>query len=162
MSAPVFPWPSMPQPPSGRIHRLSDTPGRPDSVERVGLAARAALPPQPADLEHLLTTATQEARQTGTERTGPLDRERASTCGALIDELQRLCVPLAVRTDGRLEDHSAADDLNDRDRVPVALRVDTNHVVQLICKHPFTDLQPKCWGTHPVSVWGCKPQAAEL
>src|SRR5205807_9411926 len=30
---------------------------------------------------------------------------------------------------------------------------DTNHVVQLICEHPF-DLQPKRWGTHPVSVWG--------
>jgi hypothetical protein len=24
----------------------------------------------------------------------------------------------------------------------VAVRVDTNHVVQLICKHPKTDLQP--------------------
>src|SRR5437879_657623 len=36
----------------------------------------------------------------------------------------------------------------------VAVRVDTDDVVQLICKHPRTDLQPKRWGTHTVSVWG--------
>jgi hypothetical protein len=34
------------------------------------------------------------------------------------------------------------------------VRVNSDDVVQLICEHPFTDLQPKCWGTHPVSVWG--------
>jgi len=26
-------------------------------------------------------------------------------------------------------------------------RINTNDVVQLICKHPFSDLQPKRWGT---------------
>src|SRR5438034_11000167 len=34
------------------------------------------------------------------------------------------------------------------------MRVDTDHVVQLICKHPSPDLQPERWGTPPVSVWG--------
>jgi hypothetical protein len=32
-------------------------------------------------------------------------------------------------------------------RARIAVRIDTDDVVQLICKHPFTDLQPKSWGT---------------
>ena len=136
--------------------------GGADRVERVGLAARAALPPQPADLEHLLTAHGQETRQTGTERTGAFDRERAPTRGVLVDEPEDIAVPLVTRGDVRLEHDRAADDVHDRERVPVAVRIDTNHVVQLICEHPLTDLQPKRWGTHPVSVWGGKPRAAEL
>src|SRR5258705_5345886 len=38
-------------------------------------------------------------------------------------------------------------DVHDRERVCVAVRVDTDDVVQLICEHPKTDLQPKRWGT---------------
>ena len=53
--------------------------GGTDRVERVGLAARAALPPQPADLEHPLAAAGQEAGQAGTEGAGAFDRERAPT-----------------------------------------------------------------------------------
>jgi hypothetical protein len=121
--------------------------GRTDSVERVGLAARAPLPPQPAHLEHPLTAA-------GTERTSSLNSERAPTCCVLVDELEGVCVPLVTRGDVRLEHDRAADHVHDRERVCVAVRVDTNHVVQLICEHPLTDLQPKRWGTHPVSVWG--------
>ena len=82
--------------------------GGADRVERVGLAARAALPPQPADLEHPLAAAGQEARQTGTERAGAFDRERASTRRVLLDELQRLRVAVAVRDHRRLEDDRAA------------------------------------------------------
>ena len=52
---------------------------RTDRVERVGLAARAALPPQPADLEHPLAAAGQEASETGAERACAFDRERTST-----------------------------------------------------------------------------------
>jgi hypothetical protein len=62
---------------------------------------RAALPPQPADLEYLLVATSY-----------------------------------------------------DRERVRVAVRIDTDEVVQLVCEHPRTDLQPKRWGTQPVSVWG--------
>ena len=64
--------------------------GGADSVERVGLAARAALPPQPADLEHPLAAAGQEARQTGTERASPLDSERAPPRGVPSTSSQRL------------------------------------------------------------------------
>jgi hypothetical protein len=65
-----------------------------------------------------------------------------------------VCVAVAARVDGRLKQDGSADDVHDRERVRVAVRVDTYDVVQLICKHPRTDLQPKRWGTHPVSVWG--------
>jgi hypothetical protein len=36
--------------------------------------------------------------------------------------------------------------VHERERVRVAVRIDTNHVVQLICEHSLTDLQPKRWG----------------
>jgi hypothetical protein len=54
----------------------------------------------------------------------------------LADELQRVCVAIAARHDRRLEDDQAADDLHDRQRMRVAVRIDTDDVVQLICKHP--------------------------
>ena len=82
--------------------------GGPDRVERVGLAARAALPPQPADLEHPLAATGQEARQTGAERAGALDRERSPARRVLVGELQRLRVAVAVRGDRRLEHDRAA------------------------------------------------------
>jgi hypothetical protein len=62
-------------------------------------------------------------------------------------------VAVAARGDRRLEDNGTALDLHDRERMRVAVRVDANDVVQLICKHPRTDLQPKRWGTRTVSVW---------
>jgi hypothetical protein len=130
------------------------TAGGADRVERVSLAARTALSPQPAHLEHLLTTHGQQARQTGTERASAFDGERSSTNCVPVSELQGMRVTVAARDDRRLEDDRPADDVHDRERMRVAVRVDTDDVVQPICKHPRTDLQPKRWGTHPVSVWG--------
>ena len=77
----------------------------------------------------------------------------------LLGELQRSRVAVVVRYYRRLEDDSATDDVHDRECVRVAVRVDTDDVVQLICEHPFTDLQLSVGG-HPVSVWGWKPRAA--
>jgi hypothetical protein len=42
----------------------------------------------------------------------------------------------------------------------VAVRIDTDDEVQLICKHPKTDLQPKRWGTRTGVGLGTEPQAA--
>jgi hypothetical protein len=103
--------------------------------------ARAALPPQPADLEHLLAAGGEEAGQAGTVRAGAFDRERPSTRCVLVGELQSVRVAVAARDDCRLEYDCAADNLHDRERMRVAVRVDTDDVVQLICKHP-RDLQP--------------------
>ena len=33
------------------------------------------------------------------------------------------------------------------------MRVDTDHVIQLICEHSYRPPAQR-WGTHPVSVWG--------
>ena len=74
--------------------------------------------------------------------------------GMLVNELQSLRIAVAARDDRRLEDDRPASDLDDSERMRVAVRVDTDDVVQLICKHPKTDLQPWRWGTQTVSVWG--------
>jgi hypothetical protein len=58
--------------------------------EGVCLAARATLPPHPANHEHSLATRAQEAGQTGTKRSGPLDSERTPTSGVHVGELQCL------------------------------------------------------------------------
>jgi len=79
-----------------------------------------------------------------------------------VDEPQCRGVAAAVCGDRRLHNDRAASDIHDRQRVRVAVRVDTDDVVQLICEHPRTDLQPSVGGHEPVSVWGCKPRAAEL
>jgi hypothetical protein len=57
-----------------------------DSVERVGLATRATLPPQPAHLEHPLARAAPETGQTGTERASPLDSKDSPTRGVRVDD----------------------------------------------------------------------------
>jgi hypothetical protein len=44
------------------------------------------------------------------------------------------------------KDDRAGADVDDRERVCVAVRVDADHVVQLICKHP-THLQPRLGDT---------------
>ena len=53
-----------------------------------------------------------------------------------LGDTESLRVAAAVSCHGRLEhDHTAAD-IDDADRVLIAVRVDTDHVVQLICNHP--------------------------
>ncbi len=64
-----------------------------------------------------------------------------------LDELQRLSVAVAVRDDCGLENDSTTANLHDRERVRIAVWVDTDDVIQLICEHPKTNLQPKRWGT---------------
>jgi hypothetical protein len=86
--------------------------------------------------EHPLTAAGQEARQTGTEGACPFDSERAPTRGVHLDELQRLCVAVTACGNGRLHDDRATEDVHDRERVHISVRVDTDDVVQLICEHP--------------------------
>jgi hypothetical protein len=54
----------------------------------------------------------------------------------LFSKQERLPVAVTACGDGRLEDDRAAANVDDRERVRVAVRVDTNDVVQLICEHP--------------------------
>jgi hypothetical protein len=80
----------------------------------------------------------------------------------LANDLQRVCVAVAVCNDCRFEHDCSALDVHDRDRVRVAVRVDADDVVQLICEHPLTDLQLKRWGTRTGAGLRWKPRAAEL
>ena len=81
----------------------------------------ATLPPQPTDLEHPLTVGAEEARKASTERACALNRERASTRRVLINELQSVRVPVIIRGDVRLEQHSAAYDVDHRERVRITM-----------------------------------------
>jgi hypothetical protein len=78
----------------------------------------------------------------------------------LLDELQRLCVTVAACSDIRLEDDHSTADVHNGECMRVAVWVDADDVVQLICEHPKTDLQPSVGGHEPVSVSGWKPQTA--
>jgi hypothetical protein len=53
----------------------------------------------------------------------------------LLCNTQSLRVAAAVCGNACLEDHHTAAHLDDRERVRVAMRINTNHEVQLICKH---------------------------
>ena len=71
----------------------------------------------------------------------------------LLCNTQSLRVATAVCGNACLEDHHTAAHLDDRERVRIAVRVNTNHEVQLICKHRQ---QPpaQVGGITPVPVWG--------
>ena len=126
--------------------RLAEhAPSGPDRVERVALAG-LPLPSQPADLEYPLPLSDEEACETGAERTGAFDCEGTPAGSVPIDKTKHAGITLGVCLRGRLEHHSAASHLDDRERVRVAVRINTNHVVQLICKHP-NHLQPRLGDT---------------
>ncbi len=78
-----------------------------------------------------------------------------------IDKLQCTFVPVTIRGHRRLEDDRAAEDVHYRERVQVAVRVDTNDVVQLICEHPFRPPAQPLRDTSGVGLGG-KPRAARL
>ena len=125
----------------------------PDRVERVGLAARAALSARPTDLEHLLVVIEQEPTQTGAVRRGALDRERAPARSVLGRKPKRLRIAVTVRGNAGLEHDHTARYRDDRDRVRIAVRVDADNEIQLICEHHRSTSSPG-WGTTPVPVWG--------
>ena len=84
-------------------------------------------------------------------RAGALDRERSPARRMLVGDRTPARSRRCLRRP-RLEDDARRSDLHDRKRVRVTVRVDTNDVVQLICKHP--DRPPAHrWGTPPVPVW---------
>ena len=89
-----------------------------DRVERVVLAG-APLPSQAADLEHPLLMADEEASETRAERTSSLDREGTPAGSVLIGKTKHAFVTLAICDRGRLEHHSAAAHVDDRERVRV-------------------------------------------
>jgi hypothetical protein len=78
----------------------------------------------------------------------------------LIGQAKNARVPLAICERRRLEHDSAAAHVDDSERMRVAMRIDTDHVVQLVCKHPYRP--PARWGIDSGVGLGVKPQAARL
>ncbi len=74
-----------------------------------------------------------------------------------LDELQRVCVALAIGDNRRLEDDSATEDVHDREGMRVAVRIDTHDVVQLICEHPYLTSSLVVGGHNGVGL-GWKPR----
>jgi hypothetical protein len=54
----------------------------------------------------------------------------------LLDQRESPRVAVTVRGDRRFEHDHPTDHVHDRERVRVAVRIYTDHEVQLICKHP--------------------------
>jgi hypothetical protein len=79
-----------------------------------------------------------------------------------LGQLQRSPITIVVCDHRRLEHDDAADDLDDGECVRVAVWVDTDDLVQLICEHPNRPPARVLGGHEPVPVWGSKPRAAEL
>jgi hypothetical protein len=77
-----------------------------------------------------------KASETGAERSGALNREHTPAGSVLIGKTKHTRVTLTIGDRGRLEHHTARAHLDDRERVPIAMRINADHVVQLICKHP--------------------------
>jgi hypothetical protein len=133
-------------------------PCRFDRVQRVTLgAARSAAADAPADLDDALPVLIEEDDKTGAIRARPLDRPHPPPCRVPLRPSEQspvtgpvgACAPLVDDTAARGEDRSA---------VPVAMRIDADDVVRLLCQHPSTSTS---WGPS-VPVWGSETAAAGL
>jgi hypothetical protein len=110
------------------------------AVARVERVVFAAQPPFDAglatDLEHRLTTVRQVTGEPGAVVAGALDRPGTNAAGVPLGEAKRLSVASHVRAHGGLSEHRSCGSTNDSERVLIAVRVDTDHVIHLVCKHP--------------------------
>jgi hypothetical protein len=126
--------------------------GGPDSVERVRLAARAAFAAQPADLEHPLTTAAQEARCRSAGLVVGVDPHRDLHVLAVVHVLSGAVVfetMVAANSDGYAQALKLVDAHASGQR---AFAVQGTGSFGAGLRASVTDLQPKRCGTHPVSV----------
>jgi hypothetical protein len=133
-------------------------PCRFDRVERIALgAAWAAAADAPTDLDGALLVLVEESSKAGAIRACPLNRPHPPTRGALPRPFERRRVPAPVGAGARRSNQGAVRG-EDRRAVPVAMRVDADDVVRLLCQHPSTSMR---WGPS-VPVWGSETAAAGL
>jgi hypothetical protein len=76
------------------------------------------------------------AAQTGAVAAGALDRPGAAAGCVLLGDAKQLAVAVRVRGRRRSGDDGAGGRRHDRHDVLVAVGIDTEHVVQFVCKHP--------------------------
>ena len=119
--------------------RLTDEPaaGGPDRIQPIILATQPPLTAGlAANLEHRLVALGKEAAETRAVMTGTLDRPQTSARRVPLRETTRLGIAASACLDNGLRDHRSRASGNDRERVLIAVGIDTDHVVQLVCKHP--------------------------
>jgi len=108
-----------------------------DRVERVVLAAQSPLiPGVAAHVHHQFTAIAEVTGQAGAVMAGALDGPGASADRVLRREAKRVGVAVCPRTHDRLGEHRSGWSCNDRECVLIAVRIDTNHLIHLVCKHP--------------------------
>ena len=119
--------------------RLGGEPGpcSTDRVERVVLAAQSPLAAGvAADLEYRLATLAEVAREAGAIVPGALDSPGANAARVPLRETERLAVAACARSDDCLRQYRPRRRTNDRERVLIAVRIDADHVIHPVCKHP--------------------------
>jgi hypothetical protein len=105
-------------------------------IERVVFAAKAALIPwATTDLEHPLAVVSQVASKPGTVVPSTLDRPRPGARRMSLRQPNRFGVAAGARPNRALCDHTPGRSAHKRKRVLIAMRINTDDVVDLICKH---------------------------
>ena len=89
-----------------------------------------------ADLCHRFGARGEKACQGGAVVAAAFDRPHPSTWRVSISESQRLRVAARLSGSRCLSDDRARASVDNREGVLIAMGVDTDHVVQLVCKHP--------------------------
>ena len=122
----------------GRMAARQRGPGRPHGIEGVRLAAAArAATPGPVDLHHLLAGAQQVAAQPGAVGATSLERPGARTHAQGRDAGQRPPVAGRPGIDHKLVQDLTGAGAHHRQGVGVAVGVDTDDDVHLVCQHPL-------------------------
>jgi hypothetical protein len=67
---------------------------------------------------------------------GALDRPDTNTARVPLRETERVGVATCARSHNLLRQHSPRRSNNERECVLIAMRVHTDHVIHLVCKHP--------------------------
>ena len=88
------------------------------------------------DLDHRLATARQVAREAGAVMASPFNRPDTSAGGMPLGEAQRRRVPGCARSNRALRNHGSGRRGDDSKRVLIAVRIDADDVIHLLCKHP--------------------------
>src|SRR5215211_1224926 len=113
--------------------------GGAERVELVRLGAVAAgRARRPFDLDHPLAVLEQERRQSGAEAAGRLDRPDPPAGCVLASEAQQLLVADRVGADRGVDLQRARQRGDDRRRMRIAVGVDADHVIDLVCEHAST------------------------
>jgi hypothetical protein len=114
-------------------------------VDLVALALPAIAPLRPLDLVDAFAAVGEEAGEAHAVAAAPLDRPQAVAGRVFEGKGERAVVAAPIGADLRLEHDGVCRSGDESERVGVAVGVDADDVVQLICEHAIY-LQPPGWG----------------